>query len=564
MNCLISSVVLAGIVLSTGCQTNISPPHLAVKGTATQLMVKDKPFLIIGGQVHNSASGGAGYFDQVVAKLEQMHVNTVIAPVTWELLEPAEGVFDFGQLDDMVKIAREHKVKLVVIWFGSWKNGVSQYAPAWVRRDPVRFPRAQDENGRSMSALSTFGTVTCLADQKAFTTMMNHLRKIDGRENTVIMVQVENEVGLFVSRDHSPEASRAVASPVPVALMDYLTTHRGRLSAHLEAVWQANGYQTNGGWSDVFGTNRDADEIFMAWQYASYLGRVAASGKAAYDLPLYVNAWLAGDEPGKYPSGGPVHKVIDIWKAAAPAIAICAPDIYANNFKEVCNAYHRSDNPLMIPETHADVWFKPAACDLNQSARNLFWAFAHHDALGFSPFGLEGKPVDDPIVVSYQLVSNLSPLILEFQGTGRMEGILQTDEPEAASQQLKGIKEIAAKQFNREISLGGYVVHVSYNNASPDERAYGLIINTAPDEFLIAGDGLIVSFSSSATKRKAGFSEIWEQVFDHGAWINGRRLNGDETNQGSAVQLPFCGYDHYDQSPGPRVVRVKLFSSDSP
>ena len=256
-------------------------PHLAQHGTATQLIVEDKPFLIIGGQVHNSSSGSPEYFDRTVAKLVQLHANTVLAPVTWELLEPTEGTYDFAQLDDMVRTARKHRVKLIVLWFGSWKNGVSQYAPAWVRRDPVRYPRAHDANGRPMSALSTFGENTRTADKAAFTALMQHLRAIDEQENTVIMVQVQNEVGLFESRDHRPEANSAFAGPVPQSLMDYLVANKGRLTPHLEALWQQNGGKKRGSWAEVFGSSKDADEVFMAWRYASYIGDIAASGKAA-------------------------------------------------------------------------------------------------------------------------------------------------------------------------------------------------------------------------------------------------------------------------------------------
>ena len=538
------------------------PPHLVSHGTATQLIVNDNPFLVIGGQVHNSSSGSPEYFDRVVDKLAQLHATTVLAPVTWELFEPTEGTYDFGQLESMVRTARNHQLKLVILWFGSWKNGVSQYAPAWVRRDTVRFPRAHDANGRPMSALSTFGQQSRDADKAAFTAMMKHLRKIDERENTVIMVQVENETGLFESRDHCPEANTAFAAPVPQPLIDHLIANKGHLTPQLESLWEQNGRKERGSWAEVFGATKDGDEVFMAWRYASYIGDIAAGGKAAYDLPLYVNAWLAGnDEPGKFPSGGPNHRVIDVWKVAAPAISICAPDIYANNFKEVTASYHRPNNPLFIPETHADVWYKPSAIDQYQAARNVFWAVAHHDAICFSPFGLEGQAVDGPIAKSLKLVSELSPLILQFQGTGRMEGILQSEEPQSAIQQLEGVKETAGIASSRDIALGGYVAHVLYSTASPNDRAYGLIVNTAPDEFLIAGDGLVVTFSSTM-RREVGFVEIWEQLFVNGRWVNGRRLNGDQTNQGSSVQIPFWRWDSFDSATGPRVLKVKLFSHD--
>ncbi|KQV59570.1 hypothetical protein ASC95_28035 [Pelomonas sp. Root1217] len=551
-------MLVAGAVLLAANPADAKPPHFATQGTATQLVVNDKPYLIVGGQVHNSSSGSPEYFDRTVSKLARLHANTVFAPVTWELLEPVEGSYDFGQLEHMVRTARKHRVKLVVLWFGSWKNGVSQYAPAWVRRDTVRFPRAHNAEGRPMSALSTFGPQSRDADKAAFTAMMKHLRKIDAQDNTVILVQVENEVGLFESRDHRPEAKAAFAEQVPQPLMDYLIGHKGRLAPHLEELWQRNGRKERGSWAEVFGATKDGDEIFMAWHYASYINGIAAAGKAVYDIPLYVNAWLAGnDQPGQFPSGGPVHRVIDVWKVAAPAISICAPDIYANNFKDVTAAYHRADNPLFIPETHADVWFKPSAVDQHQAARNIFWAFAHHDAISFAPFGLEGQAVDGPIAKSFKLVSQLRPLILQFQGTGRMAGILQTEEPKTTQE---GVKEATGAQSSREIALGGYTAHVSYSPVSADERAYGLIINTAPDEFLIAGDGLVVGFS--AKQREVGLAEIWEQVFVNGRWVNGRRLNGDQTNQGSTAQIPFWRWDSFDAAPGPRVVKVKVFSYD--
>ena len=323
-----------------------------------EIIVDGKPFLILGGELHNSSSSSLAYMRTLWPMLVEKKLNTVLAAVSWELIEPTEGKFDFTLVDGIIQDARQNRMRLVFLWFGSWKNGVSSYPPYWVKTDPKRFPLAQDRTGKSLNILSTFSAATCDADAKAFATLMRHIRQVDGKEHTVIMMQVENEVGVLGdSRDRSPAAGAAFTEPVPKELMNYLQQHKDSLAPELLDVWRTNGMKPSGTWAQVFGEGGAwaPDSIFMAWQYARYVNKVTAAGKAEYDIPMYVNAWLDGpsSRAGQYPSGGPLPQVADIWRAGAPRIDFRSPDLYAAQFDEITERFIRNGNPLFIPETRA-------------------------------------------------------------------------------------------------------------------------------------------------------------------------------------------------------------------
>ena len=181
------------------------------------------------------------------------------------------------------------------MWFASWKNSLSSYPPDWVKRDFERFPRAQTKAGRTVELLTPLSDANRDADARAFAALMRHVKEVDGQEHTVIMVQVENEVGMQGdSRDFSPLANKAFAGPVPKELMDYLQQHKDTLIPEFRQVWEAAGLKTSGTWEEVFGKSAVTDEIFMAWNYARYIGRVVEAGKAEYPIPMFVNAALNG------------------------------------------------------------------------------------------------------------------------------------------------------------------------------------------------------------------------------------------------------------------------------
>ena len=147
---------------------------------------------------------------------------------------------------------------------------------------------------------------------------MRHLNGFDGARHTVLMVQVENEIGMIPeARDRSEVADRLFAGAVPAALLEYLSAHRPNLAPALRSGWESLGARTAGTWEEVFGRDPATDEIFMAWHFAVYTEAVAAAGQSAYDLPMFVNAALVrpGRAPGEYPSAGPLPQVFDVWRA---------------------------------------------------------------------------------------------------------------------------------------------------------------------------------------------------------------------------------------------------------
>jgi hypothetical protein len=564
----------------------MAAPHLARQGSATQLIVDGQPFLALGGELTNNAATSLPMMDPIWPKLVAANLNTVLVGVAWGQFEPEEGHFNYTQVDGVIAKARENHLHIVFLWFGAWKNGTSSYPPLWVKKDYNRFPRIQIDDGRTVSisgpveTLSPVSDATRDADAAAFAALMRHIKQVDDTTHTVIMIQVENEVGVLRdSRDRSPAANRAFNGPVPAPLMSYLAAHKDSLIPEFRQVWADNGYKSSGTWEQVFGPGKPSavaipiqttsppmtawehdvswrqlhwpsDEIFMAWNYARYVEAVAKAGKAEYDIPMYVNAWLQQPNhawPGTYPSGGPLAQVHDIWRAGAPAIDILSPDLYVPYFDELCERYTRGGNPLFIPET-------------GTSAANVIMAVGKYNTIGFSPFGIDGgRPIPSDLADAYQMLEQLSPVILPHQGTASITAVrmVQGDAP-------------------KQIQLGGYTMTFTYTGrirglapqakggvesafrtppAQPGEEppppleAAAVIVQTGPDEFYFGGGGMRVDFTPNTPgPQNVGLGVVEQGKFLDETWQLIRWIAGDDDAQGEILVL----------HPG-NIVRVQLY-----
>lgn len=546
---------IAFFIVTNANSQKHSLPHLEKVGKKTELIVDGKPFLMFSGELHNSSAGSTHYMRQIWHNLKQNNLNTVIAPVSWELIEPVEGKFDFTIVDSMIIGARKENLKLVLLWFGSWKNAESTYVPDWIKGNITKYPLMESQGRKSLNTLSTFGNNSLNADAKAFSELMNHIKTIDSKIQTVIMVQVQNEVGILGSpRDYSETATVAFAGQVPKELMDYLGKNKSTLYPGLLKTWEANGSKMAGTWEEVFGkgekykgedwkTNYSyySEELFMAWNLAKYIGEIAKKGKQEYALPMFANGWIKQPEstdPGKYPSGGPLPHVIDIWRAAAPSIDLIAADIYAvEEFDWVCTDFSLSGNPLFIPET---------TNGLAGSARALY-AFGKYNALGYAPFGIDGHGLfntadlkDVSLKNVYGCLKNISSEILKNRETENMTGLYLGEGDKAAN-----------------VGMGDYDIHVSrFSSAGlfkmtggrfgiegeDDKSPAGLIvIKLSNNEFLVAGGvgGIQVAIKGSKTNKAVynNYASIDEISFEEGE-MKSHRINGDERALGGVIIKP--------------------------
>lgn len=410
------------------------------------LFVDGKPFILLAGEAHNSSSSSLAYMELIWEKLEKLHLNALLLAVSWQMIEPEEGVFRFQLVDGLIDQAKAHNIKLGILWFGSWKNACCSYAPDWMKKDTVRFRRAEltkgvpyhmaHYNGLSMpyTTLSAFCEETTRCDARAFAALCRHLKEYD-TDHTVILIQVENETGLLgSSRDHSEAADLRFEDRVPEELIRWLEAHLDTLA---DDIREAMAHCAGSSWKDVFGPA--ADEVFMAWHTAKHIEAVAAAGKAEYPLPMYVNCWLVqGKQPGQYPSGGPVDRMMEVYKAAAPSVDWFAPDIYVPDFCGTCDAYTKMDNPLFLAETALH----------GGAAARLIYAVGHYHALCFAPFGIEdigmaadtslgaavGMDVGDAALESIldenayarinELLGQMMPMLTEFYGTDRLQAVI--------------------------------------------------------------------------------------------------------------------------------------------
>ncbi|MBF4473035.1 DUF5597 domain-containing protein [Flavobacterium sp. HJJ] len=529
-------------------------PRLEKINGKTNFIVNGKPFLMLSGELHNSSAGSAHYMRPIWKQLKNNNLNTVIAPVSWELIEPVEGKFDFTLVDSMIVGARKEKLKLVVLWFGTWKNAKSTYVPEWIKRNTAKYPLMESQGGRSLNTLSTFSENSLTADAKAFSALMNHIKKVDSKEQTVIMMQVQNEVGILGSpRDYSQTATKAFEGQVPQELMAYLAKNKSSLYPGLLKVWEANGSKMNGTWEEVFGKGEKykgedwknnysfyTEEIFMAWNLAKYIGKIAQKGKEQYALPMFANGWIKqpkSTNPGRYPSGGPLPQVLDIWRAAAPAIDLIAADIYAvEEFDWVCKEFSLSQNPLFIPETTPD---------LGGSARALY-AFGKYHAIGYAPFGIDGNGLfntadlkDVSLKKVYDCLKNISSEISKYRGTANLTGLY-----------------LGEGDTDTSVEMGDFAVYMSrfssaglfkktggrFGIAGEEDRSPAglVVIKLNKDEFLVAGGVGGIQVTVSGSKTNTAFSDyisVDEITFEKGK-MRSHSLNGDETALGGAIIKP--------------------------
>jgi hypothetical protein len=514
--------------------------------------VDGKPFFPLGGQVHNSSGYNLSELETAWKALEAMGANTVEIPVYWCQVEPEEGQFDFSVLDDLLQGARQHGLKLMLLWFGTWKNGQIEYTPNWVKGNPERFRRVISAAGYPLGVLSSECRTNFEADRRALSALMRAIREKDTEEKTIIAVQVENEPGILGSdRDYSAEATATFHGPVPPELASQVALHPG---TPVHQAWQAAGAREAGSWPELFGPH--AGEFMTAWQIAHYIDGLAAAGKAVYRVPMTINVWLGEGGrrlAGEYPSGGAVAKVLDIYKWFTPHIDIIAPDIYSASsagYRFECEAYRRPDNPLFVPESGR----------AGSNARHMFYALGQYDAIGYFAFGIESmldqegnlRPESAPVAASFRAARLAIPLLLEHQGAGRVHAIVQ--------------EEHAAEQY---LDLDGYIGVVRYLDADTPyprgyltprpasreavERARGLVIQVGPHEFYLVGGPFRVLFKrkpapdAELTPQAAArllaeelpdFYMVEEGYLDEdGAWRARHWRNGDEVTGGVWVDF---------------------------
>ncbi|MCX2891167.1 DUF5597 domain-containing protein [Pseudomonas sp. DCB_BI] len=532
-------ILAATLSLGSAYAKDSPTPEVRRNNGLLQLMVDDRPYIALAGEVHNSSASNTQYMKATWDKMEALNVNTAIIPIYWELTEPEEGRFDFALIKDHLAQAQARGMRIVLLWFGSKKNARSTYAPDWVRADPKRFPRTvigspglQQKQGE-LPVLSIFSQSTLDADANAFAQVLKFLATHD-KQHTVIAVQVQNETGLLGdSRERSPEAEEAWKREVPSELMAHLEHNKQALSPFIKEAWAKQGYRTTGTWPEVFGDDMRGDEIFMAWHQARSVDTVAAAGKKQLPLPMYANAWLGPQAPqdsaGTYPSGGPVPQVMDIWTAGAPQLDWLSPDIYVDDFDAWASQYTTSDNMLFVPEARFIVG-------------NLFKTIGLYRGVGFSPFGIEDGFLGNEIAEVYGLLGPMTEVIARTQADNKIRGFAL--EPTSQEQftfdnytiTVKGQHESLLTKL-RDMGVPPPVdrrakkqqADSSVAPDSSDLRPSGLIIETGSDEFLIVGRDLYLEFKpKQGSQESVEISRVEEGSFQAGKWVAGRVLNGDQ------------------------------------
>ena len=552
----------------------------------SQFLVQGKPFFPVGGQAHNSTSYVLEDLQITFDAVKKMNGNSVAITICWDRFEPTEGQYDRKYVTDIIDAARQADLKVALLWFGSWKNGIMSYAPAWVKQDTKRFKRVLSSDGRPVFNLSCHCEANVTADAKAFAALCAILRDYDGDTQTVYALQVENEAGHFggARRDFQPEATQAFNGAVPEKLIAYMQVHPGHL---LETYWQKAGGKTEGSWCEVFG--RFGAEAFSAYTVASYIERVAAAGKAEYsDLFMYVNVALDGNRKGEdweipgvsYFCGVPVPKVRDIYYCVCEHIDALCPDDYKTEtlrHRETLEDYANPQLgwPLYVPESGLSA----------VNSAHMMYATGDLGCLGYHIFGVEScldsegnlRPEAEDVARSFLMLKNMAPLIQRYRGTDRMRAIYQYTGETSMLLEMDHYKCYVSFVGLKAYQWGNVGSDFRHPDVAKNfgrnvfdyqaEKGRGILVQTNDDEFYLVGhgchlffneyepmDGAISNHQLNPTLQctTTEYIDVTEGHFDdEGNYVVDRVRSGDESWRGTWAAAD-CG-----------VIRMRLMRHDA-
>ena len=492
------------------------------------LYVKGEPFFALSGEIHNSSASNLEYMEKNVwNNIEDLHMNSLIVPIYWELIEPVEGQYQFELLDGIIQQARKRNMHLIFLWFGLWKNSESMYVPGWMKQDTDNYFRVEKVNGEKINTISPLCEKAVQKDAQAFAEIMKHIREIDSEDSTVLFMQVENEIGLLgTACDYSPLAQQEFAKEVPYEIAEL--------------------YGVSGNWKAAFGT--DAEEYFMAYHFAAAVETITKAGQEEYPIPCYTNAWLKQYPwyAGSYPSGGPVRDAHKIWKLKAPSLFTLAPDIYVPYVPQVLDEYSYEGNPLVIPEVRKDA----------VTASYCLYAFGKHNAICYSPFGVEelGMPpelIDKP-PMEVMIALNIDPTAFDIEGSKeyfkRTYELMEQMKP--LYLKYRGTEHLQAYCKKSETDYGTYFRFEKYDLAisyAPRMKAKpvgaGMVYELAENRFLIVGMMSNLTFYPKAGENvKVNYLRLEEGTIEKGEWKSERVLNGDEQMSLKLNDMPTCLY----------------------
>lgn len=561
-------IILSSVALIVTTFIHCQPAYLDRTGKNAILMVDGKPFIMLSGELHNSSSSSIEYLNGTWDKLTDLNLNSVIASASWELVEPEEGHFDFSHVDAIIEGARQHNMKVALIWFGTFKNPFMTYAPYWVKTNPRKYPRARDPQGNDLEHPTLFDDNIIKADKKAYLALLKHIKEVD-RNGTIIMIQIGNEPGLRVStRDCSPSAEKVWKANVPRNIIDYLVANKGTLQPDVELAWKENGYKTSGNWETVFGKSLSTEDgsgrilhltehLFTAYAYARYLEELSSAGKEIHPLPTFTNATGSVNSRGRSLGNGcSIPDFFDIYRAVAPSLDILAPNSYGQNLDKICEAFAWKGNPILVPES-------------GLSGVRPLYLIGEWDALCFSPFGIDHDAVrrsekeNDLFRQANSIIQNMWGLVTSNLNSDKMRGVyIYQDKPSETIEignysftfsRRRGfdIGAIMAPVVNDSPPQGTQATAKTATPAGPpagvqaprepsqqrqqqggQERfmAGGLVIQTADNEFYIVGSGINADIKPKpgVKHRFSGFISIHEGKFENDKFIPGRLFNGDE------------------------------------
>ena len=410
--------------------------------------------------------------------------------------------------------------------------------------------------GKPLEIASCFSDNVLQADLKAFSALMQHIAEKDPQREVVIMIQIENEIGMLESaRDHSPLAEKAWHQPVPQVLLKALNIKK------------------QGTWGEVFGTDDDADEKFMAWHYACYVEHLAKAARRIHDMPLYVNAAMnsRGRKPGEYPSAGPLAHLADIWKTGAPSIDILAPDIYDTGFKSWASQYAMPLRPQDGGKIKNRLFIPESRCCENSGVRALY-AFGEHQALGFSPFAIDqASPKEtESITQAYDLLRQIFRLKSEAAANSSLftlhsslttYGLLFDQEDRERIIDDEGVMMTCRHYFTLP-----WDPRATDGSVWPEGGA--MLIKLGKFDYLLAGNGVVVDFKTRSEKQQEQQKKLGEDGFAEAGTdslkiqvsrFTGKRLgllSVDEVTIDSQGQFQYLRRHNGDQSHQGRHARI--------